>query len=94
MAISIINSLVNAINIDDSLLDIKAESFEDDIAESKRNTLLRLKKYIQTQRGGKAFKIGFVFPMPGIRRTIKNSTKTDLGNAIKYRKSPNRAGKS
>ena len=36
-------------------------------------SLLRLKKYIQTQRGGKAFKIGFVFPMPGIRGTIKKN---------------------
>lgn len=76
MAISIINSLVNAINIDDRLLDIKADTFEDDIDESKRNTLLRLKKYIQTQRGGKAFKIGFVFPMPGIRGTIKMYLKS------------------
>ena len=41
LAISIINSLVNAINIDDRLLDIKADTFEDDIDESKRNTLLR-----------------------------------------------------
>ena len=47
----------------------------------KRNTLLRLKKYIQTQRGGKAFKIGFVFPMPGIRGTIKNVFK-ECGNGL------------
>ena len=31
LAISIINSIVNAINIDDSLLDSKVENFEDDI---------------------------------------------------------------
>ena len=80
-AISIINSLVNAINIDDSLLDIKAEAFEDDIDQSKRNTLLRLKKFIQTQRGGKEFKIGFVFPMPGIRGTVKNVFK-ECGNGL------------
>ena len=81
LAISIINSLVNAINIDDSLLDIKAEAFEDDIDQSKRNTLLRLKKFIQTQRGGKEFKIGFVFPMPGIRGTVKNVFK-ECGNGL------------
>lgn len=39
LAISIINSLVNAIHIDDSLLDIKAEAFEDDIDQSKRNPI-------------------------------------------------------
>lgn len=81
LAISIINSLVNAINIDDSLLDIKAEAFEDDIDQNKRNTLLRLKKFIQTQRGGKVFKIGFVFPMPGIRGTVKNVFK-ECGNGL------------
>lgn len=71
LAISIINSIVNAINIDDSLLDSKAENFEDDIDESKRSALLRLKRYISVNRGGKPFKVGLVFPMPGIRSTVK-----------------------
>lgn len=41
LAISTINSLVNAVNIADSLLDVKSYNFEDDIDENKRNTLLR-----------------------------------------------------
>lgn len=81
LAISIINSLVNAINIDDSMLTGKAELFEDDIDESKINALMRLKKYIQVQRGGKAFKIGLVFPMPGIRETVKKVFK-ECGNGL------------
>ena len=81
LAISIINSLVNVVNIDDSLLAAKAEAFEDDIDENKRNTLLRVKKYIQTQRGGKSFKIGLVFPMPGIRGTVKKVFK-ECGNGL------------
>lgn len=71
LAISIINSIVNAINIDDSLLDSKVENFEDDIDENKRSALLRLKKHISVNRGGKPFKVGFVFPMPWIRATVK-----------------------
>ena len=81
LAISIINSLINAINIDDNLLDTKAENFEDDIDENKRGTLLRLKKHISLNRGGKAFKIGFVFPMPGIRSTVKKVFK-ECGNGL------------
>lgn len=81
LAISIINSLVNAVNIDDNLLDLKANQFEDDIDENKRNTLLRLKKYILNERGGKPFRIGFVFPMPGIRGTVKKVFK-ECGNGL------------
>lgn len=81
LAISIINSLVNAINIDDSLLNVKLDNFEDDIDENKRNTLLRLKNHILTERGGKPFKIGFVFPMPGIRGTVKKVFK-ECGNGL------------
>lgn len=81
LAISIINSLVNAINIDDSLLNVKSDNFEDDIDENKRNTLLRLKNYILTERGGNPFKIGFVFPMPGIRRTVQKVFKA-CGNGL------------
>ena len=72
---------MNVVNIDDSLLAAKAEAFEDDIDENKRNTLLRVKKYIQTQRGGKSFKIGLVFPMPGIRGTVKKVFK-ECGNGL------------
>lgn len=81
LAISIINSLVNAINIDDGLLEAKSDIFDDDIDENKRNTLMRLKRFIQIQRGGKPFKIGFVFPMPGIRGTIKKVFK-ECGNGL------------
>ena len=81
LAISIINSIVNAINIDDNLLDSKAENFEDDIDEGKREALLRLKRHISVNRGGKPFKVGFVFPMPGIRATIKRVFK-DCGNGL------------
>lgn len=81
LAISIINSLVNAINIDDSLLDSKVENFEDDIDENKRTALLRLKNHISLNRGGKQFKIGFVFPMPGIRSTVRKVFK-ECGNGL------------
>lgn len=81
LAISIINSLVNATNIDDSLIDSKAENFEDDIDENKRTALLRLKKHISLNRGGKQFKIGLVFPMPGIRSTVKRVFK-ECGNGL------------
>lgn len=81
LAISIINSLINAINIDDNLLDVKAENFEDDIDESKRGALFRLKKHILVNRGGKPFKIGLVFPMPGIRSTVKKVFK-ECGNGL------------
>lgn len=81
LAISIINSIVNAINIDDSLLDSKVENFEDDIDENKRSALLRLKKHISVNRGGKPFKVGFVFPMPGIRATVKKVFR-DCGNGL------------
>lgn len=81
LAISIINSLINAINIDDDLLDIKSNDFEDDIDENKRAALYRLKKHIAINRGGKPFKIGFVFPMPGIRSTVKKVFK-ECGNGL------------
>lgn len=81
LAISIINSLINAINIDDDLLDIKSNDFDDDIDENKRAALYRLKKHIAINRGGKPFKIGFVFPMPGIRSTVKKVFK-ECGNGL------------
>lgn len=81
LAISIINSLVNAINIEDQYLEAQASEFEDDIDEDKKMTLLRLKKYIQKERNGEPFKIGFVFPMPGIRKTVSNVFK-ECGNGL------------
>jgi len=81
LAISIINSLVNAINIEDDLLETKSKEFEDDIDEDKKAVLLRLKNYIKKERNGKSFKIGFVFPMPGIRETVYKVFK-ECGNGL------------
>ena len=81
LAISIINSLINAINIEDDLLEAQASEFDDDIDEDKKIALLRLKKYIQKERNGKPFKIGFVFPMPGIRETVAKVFK-ECGNGL------------
>lgn len=61
LAISMINSLVNAINLDESLLN------EDDYLDEKIKSLLLIKNYVK--ENGK-LKIGFVFPMQGIRKTI------------------------
>ena len=70
LAISTINSLMNVVNIEDKVLEERSREFEDDIEESKRQALTRLKKYITRERNGKPFKIGLVFPMPGIRKTV------------------------
>ncbi len=83
LAISLINSFINAVNIDDELLDGEAREF-DDIDEGKRSALLRLKNYILKERGGKLFKIGFVMPMSGIRETIKKVFK-ECGNGLERR---------
>ncbi|MBE5959207.1 MAG: DUF2075 domain-containing protein [Lachnospiraceae bacterium] len=80
LAISLINSLVNAMNVEDDILDIQDE-LEDDIEDNKRFALKRLKEYIVTERNGKPFKIGFVFPMPGIRNTVSNVFK-ECGNGL------------
>ena len=61
LAISIINSLINAINIDENKLS------DDDLVDEKIKSLLLIKKYVQEK--GK-LRIGFVFPMKGIRKTI------------------------
>lgn len=84
LAISLINSLVNAVNIDDELLDAKSRDFEDDIDEDKKMALLRLKEYIQKERNEKPFKIGFVLPIPGIRDTIGKVFK-ECGNGLERR---------
>ena len=81
LAISIINSLINAINIEDDVLEASANEFADDIDEDKRIALLRLKKYIQKERNGKPFKIGFVFPMTGIRKTVMKVFR-ECGNGL------------
>ena len=84
LAISLINSLVNAVNIDNELLDAKSRDFEEDIDEDKKMALLRLKEYIQKERNEKTFKIGFVLPMPGIRATIGKVFK-ECGNGLERR---------
>lgn len=81
LAISIINSLVNAVNIEDSILEGNAGIIEDDIEENKRAVLARLKDYILKKRNSKPFKIGLVFPMPGIRKTISRVFK-ECGNGL------------
>lgn len=81
LAISIINSLVNAINIEDDLLKVQSSVFDDDVDEDKKIALLRLKTYIQKERNGKPFKIGFVFPIPGIRETVAKVFKV-CGNGL------------
>lgn len=77
LAISIINSLVNAINFEP---DEDTFYIEEDDAK-KSGILLAIKNYIQKERNGHPFKIGFVFPMPGIRRTISNVFK-ECGNGL------------
>ena len=81
VAISTINSLINAINIDDKLLEKDIEEFDDEIEESKKKALLRIKDHIRKERNGEAFKIGIVFPMPGIRRTVSRVFKS-CGNGL------------
>lgn len=81
LAISLINSLINAINIEDDLFEAQVSEFDEDIDEDKKIALLRLKRYIQKERNGKPFKIGFVFPMPGIRETVAKVFK-ECGNGL------------
>ena len=75
MAISIINSLVNATKLDPD--DFTEEEKDND----KVKALLRLKAYLESAQGH-PLKIGFVFPMSGIRNTIKNVFKNS-GNGLK-----------
>ena len=65
-------------------LDIEEDSvgeFDDDIDKQKVAALKELKDYILKKRNGKPFKIGFVLPMPGFRRTISNVFK-QCGNGL------------
>lgn len=71
MAISIIYSIVSAININET-------EIEDELSDDKIKALIRLKKLIEEK--GK-FKLGFVFPMTGIRNTIKKVFH-DSGNGL------------
>ncbi len=70
LAISIINSLINAVNIEDDAFDNSDADF-DSYDEDKLIALKRIKEIVQKDRAGKPFKIGFVFPMPGIRSTVR-----------------------
>ena len=72
LAISMINSLVNAINIDEDDLT------EEDKSTDKVKALLELKRYIQLHQD---LTIGFVFPMTGIRKTISTVFK-ECGNGL------------
>ena len=75
LATSIINSLVNAINLDES------DFTEEDYASEKIKVLLRLKKFLTSSEGW-PLKIGFVFPMTGVRGTIKSVFKAS-GSGLK-----------
>ncbi|MBR4579611.1 MAG: DUF2075 domain-containing protein [Lachnospiraceae bacterium] len=75
LAISIINSLINAQKIDPDDLT------EEDLSKDKVKALLRLKAYLDSSKGH-PLKIGFVFPMSGIRKTIKRVFK-ESGNGLK-----------
>lgn len=81
LAISVINSLVNAANIDLKLLQDAENEFVESIDEDKKKALLRIKNYIQKERNGKPFKIGIVFPMPGLRQTVSRVFK-ECGNGL------------
>ena len=80
LAISLINSLVNAIQLEE-VPEAGWNEYEEDIDENKRTVLRRLKNYILKERNGKPFKIGFVFPMPGIRKTVTKVFKA-CGNGL------------
>ena len=73
LAISIINSLVNAINIDESTLS------QEDREKPINKARLRVKWFVQHVR---PIKIGFVFPMSGIRSVIEDVFK-EAGNGLR-----------
>ena len=77
VAISIINSLMNTLDIEED----SVGEFDDDIDKQKIAALKELNDYILKERNGKPFKIGFVLPMPGFRRTISNVFK-ECGNGL------------
>lgn len=75
LAISIINSLVNAQSLDPD------DFSEDEKDNDKVKALFRLKDFLDSPQGH-TLKIGFVFPMSGIRKTIKKVFK-ESGNGLK-----------
>lgn len=75
LAISIINSLINAQGLDISDLT------QDEMDTDKVKALLRIKTFLDSS-SGHPLKIGFVFPMTGIRGTIKDVFK-NCGNGLK-----------
>lgn len=77
VAISIINSIVNALNIEEDTVG----EFDDDIDRRKISVLKILKDYILKERNGRPLKIGFVLPIPGFRKTIANVFK-ECGNGL------------
>ena len=79
LAISIINSLVNAVNIDESEIDDIHEYDEMDM--EKLEALKKVKDFILRERNGKPLSIGFVFPMDGIRGTVRKVFKA-CGNGL------------
>lgn len=72
LAISLINSIVNAKNI--QLDDLRGDS----LSIEKVELLLEIQKYVKTHGD---LKIGFVFPMMGIRKTIAAVFK-NVGNGL------------
>ncbi len=79
LAISIINSLVNAVNIDETDIDDIHEYDEMDM--DKLAALKKVKNFILLERNGKPLSIGFVFPMDGIRGTVRKVFKA-CGNGL------------
>lgn len=79
LAISLINSIINATKIEDYSPD--EDDVFDEFDEDKLLALRQLKDIIQKERGGKPFKIGLVFPMPGIRKTVSRVFKM-AGNGL------------
>lgn len=81
LAISAINSLINAVNVDFDSYNDDHDDYDEGIEESKRDALKRIKDYVLKERNGKPFKIGLVFPMPGIRKTVAKVFK-ECGNGL------------
>ena len=79
LAISIINSLVNAVNIDEADSDDIHDYDEMDL--KKLEALKMVKDLIFMERNGKPLSIGFVFPMEGIRGTVQKVFKA-CGNGL------------
>ncbi len=79
LAISIINSLVNAVNIDEADIDDIHDYDEMDL--DKLAALKKVKDFILMERNGKPLNIGFVFPMEGIRGTVQKVFKA-CGNGL------------